>query len=82
MSGRDSKKPDKIEMMPLTDVLAEEIGAEEALDPEAFYEAKLVSYKIGREMGFSHKELEEALGIRLRPEDRHRIDAGNAEGSE
>lgn len=66
MSG-NVEKPVSIE-----DILAKEIEETEAKDPDAYYEAKLVSVKVGREMGFSDAELEESLGIRLRPE--HRSD--------
>lgn len=51
------------------DMLAD-IEAAEAADPHAFYQAKLASVKIGRELGLTDAQLEAALGITLKPEDR------------
>jgi hypothetical protein len=69
MSKSGDKSP-KAGMVSIEEILAEEIDRAEADDPQAFYEAKLISVRIGRELGFSDAELEEALGIRLKPEDR------------
>lgn len=38
--------------------------------PEAEYAALLEAVKIGRKLGFSDAELEQTIGIKLKPEDR------------
>lgn len=61
---------DKNRMVPLEDVLLEELEEAERKNPGAFYQARLTSVKVGRKLGFTDDELEEALGIKLKPEDR------------
>ena len=52
------------------DIIAEELLSGALDGTEADYQAKLASVKIGRDLGFSDQELEESLGITLKPEDR------------
>ena len=59
------------------DLLADIEAAEEA-DPNAFYQAKLASVKVGRELGLTDAQLEAALGIKLKPEDRNPAEKGKS----
>ena len=53
-------------------ILADEIERTEREDGSAFYAAKLMSVRFMQSNGFSDEQIERALGIRLRVEDRQK----------
>ncbi|MEA1937553.1 MAG: hypothetical protein U9N14_00415 [Pseudomonadota bacterium] len=62
----------KSKKLPVEDVMPEEIEAREEKDPNAYYDAKLVSMEIGRALGLTDAQIEHALGIKLKSEHRRK----------
>lgn len=56
--------------IPVDQALAKEIEIREKLNPNQYYDAKRPSIQAAREMGLSDAEIEKALNIKLRAEDR------------